>query len=449
MSRLRKIGGVTWDPDTGDTTYLDAQGDTFVPTDAEVAAYEAKRRKDMERVAEAHRAKEAARQAAQDVEAVRRETDDQYLRMVGRQRAKERFEAENNPPGDDWLSVDLSEFWDTDPVSADVGWRSDGVAMFYRAEVNTVFGESASGKSWIALIACVDVLRRSGSVVYFDAEDGPHPIAQRLKALGASPDDLARFTYVRPSGWSIAGRDLQANAVRAADLVVVDATTEFLAAMGLSSNSDTDVARFMEWLPKWAARLGPAVVVIDHTAKDSGNRNGPVGSQHKRSAVDGAAYYVHPVHMLKRNGEGLSRVYVNKDKQGGVGAHTVHTSHGELFADLRADAEGGGFRLDVPTVPADVDLSPEEKERAKIEAVKVKITSALAEWSAEKPPGSGRAVSMFLRERGVSVRNGDVSKPLLDSLVASGHLTEGYGFKAVYAAGDSEINAGEEDGDGY
>jgi AAA domain len=340
----------------------------------------------------------------------------------------------------DWLPVDLAALWDSEPIEADVGWREDGVAMFYRGCVNLVFGESASGKSWIALLAVAAVLGRGKHAVYFDAEDTGRGVAQRLKVLGVTRDQLSRLTYVNPSTYTRIGRDQHTVAVMAADLVVFDATTEFLSAMGgLSSNSDTDVADFMSSLPKWAARLGPAVVVIDHTPKDGSNRNGPQGSQHKRAAVDGAAYYVEPVAIFKRSGEGLSLVWLNKDKQGGVGQH----ANGDFFAELRAD---GGFRLTVGTPPVKT-LDPEARRAARQERLMAEIVAAAEREG--KPLQSVNGVRKSLKAAGIHFTTSHVNGALLAELVDRGFLTDDYGFVKPYEGTGLSGQAAEDDGDAY
>jgi len=190
------------------------------------------------------------------------------------------------------------------------------------------------------------------------------------------------------------------------------------------------------------------VLVIDHTAKETANRNGPQGSQHKRAAIDGAAYYVYPIELFKRTGEGLSRVYLNKDKQGGVASFASHTKHGEVFADLRADGAGDGFRLDVPLLPAESTQSPEDRAATKLEAVKARITQSLSTWTGDKPPGSRNRVAVHMKEQGAGLSDHVLTKAILDSLVDSGHLSPGYGFVRLYA-GAGTSNDFEDDGDAY
>src|SRR4051812_19239337 len=42
--------------------------------------------------------------------------------------------------------------------------RTDGQFLFYRGEVNTLFGDPDSGKTWIMLCGCAEVLASGGRV---------------------------------------------------------------------------------------------------------------------------------------------------------------------------------------------------------------------------------------------------------------------------------------------
>jgi hypothetical protein len=47
-----------------------------------------------------------------------------------------------------------------DPPAPQVLRRSDGHALFYKGQVNMLFGEPESGKTWVALAAVTEVLGR-------------------------------------------------------------------------------------------------------------------------------------------------------------------------------------------------------------------------------------------------------------------------------------------------
>ncbi len=205
-----------------------------------------------------------------------------------------------------------------------------------------IFGSPV--KSWLSLLACVQVLDQGGRVVFVDFEDGPAGIVGRLLALGVDRQVIAsRFDYRSPDGaLRHAERDALAGEVAAADLLVIDACTEALAAQALSSKDDVDVASWLALLPRWAAKLGPAVLVLDHVVKDAENRGRwATGSGHKLAGLDGVALTLESVQPGGVGMVGRSRLYCSKDRHGQVRPHSVPSTGGKAWlADLVVDSSG-------------------------------------------------------------------------------------------------------------
>jgi hypothetical protein len=90
-----------------------------------------------------------------------------------------------------------------------------------------------------------------------------------------------------------------------------------MAASGVKGNDDDDVARWFVTFPKFLARRGPAVIIVDHVPKDP---NAPsrfmIGSQRKTAAIDGASYRIEAVKVPSRDTDGLLKVIVAKDRHG-------------------------------------------------------------------------------------------------------------------------------------
>jgi hypothetical protein len=255
------------------------------------------------------------------------------------------YQTKPQPP-DDWDPIDLDPYLDgtyTPPVPT-ICHRSDAHGMFYPGRVNGLHGPSEGGKSWIALFAVAEELDHGHEVIYADYEDHAGGIIQRLLALGARPANIRKlFTYLNPSTpFTEARRTRYELIARRASLVVIDASTEALAAEKLKSNDDTAVAEFNTRLPRWFAKLGPAVILIDHVPKDPDNRNnGQTGSQHKRAAIDGASYLVESINPLARSDpDGRSRIRVSKDRLGYIREHAASAKEGQLqwYGDFTLDA---------------------------------------------------------------------------------------------------------------
>src|SRR4051812_17924614 len=115
-----------------------------------------------------------------------------------------------------------------------VGRRDDGRGLFYPGKVNSVAGESESGKSWLLLATAAQEIRRGRSMLYIDCEDDASSVLGRVLALGVAAEQIKeQFLYVRPDepvGDITALTRLVGE--RACSLVVIDGVTE---AMGLEA----------------------------------------------------------------------------------------------------------------------------------------------------------------------------------------------------------------------
>ncbi|MBK6857918.1 MAG: AAA family ATPase [Microthrixaceae bacterium] len=199
--------------------------------------------------------------------------------------------------------------------------RSDGSALLYAGKVNGIAGKGGDGKSWIAQKAAADELVQGRRVVYIDLEDDAAAVIGRLRALRVpSSDIVAGFTYLSPS--EPYGNDAKA-VVEAMvgelvpSLVVIDSTGEALALNGANPNADDEVARWFGRLPRSLARLGPAVVVIDHMPHNvEEGRLSPVGSHRKAAAISGAQYITAQARPFSRDTEGMVKMICGKDRLG-------------------------------------------------------------------------------------------------------------------------------------
>jgi hypothetical protein len=113
-------------------------------------------------------------------------------------------------------------------------------------------GRVRGGKTWVALAAAEEELRRGNVVVYVDFEDDETGIVGRLLDLGAAPEAVkARFRYVHPDGPPSddeyktllrlvegEGEDQEARV----SLVVVDSVGEWTGLQGVDGDRDTQVA---------------------------------------------------------------------------------------------------------------------------------------------------------------------------------------------------------------
>lgn len=262
-------------------------------------------------------------------------------------------------PGASWRPVDLSATVArlvagtlTRPAPT-VGTVEGGGALFYAGKVNGVAGASGSGKSWTALHTAAQVIATGGHALYVDLEDDGPGIVSRLLDMGADPADvLARFHYVHPDephGVAAAAELAAVVAEFAPALVVIDSTGESMALDGDKPNDDDDTARWFRRLPAAVAKLGPAVVVLDHVVKAEDGGLWPIGSQRKRAAISGAQYMQLTVKPFARDVAGVAKLVCAKDRHGNY-------RQGQRVADLRVSPSPGG--VVVALAAAETDSTP-------------------------------------------------------------------------------------------
>lgn len=284
----------------------------------------------------------AARQAVQRLSAPgpADETDEALAATAAAINATVEALADPNPTTT-WGAVDLAaalEGRSLDPPP-DMCARTDGVCLFYSGAVHTIAGEPESGKTWVALYTCTQLLAAHMPVVFIDFEDRPERVVGRLLALGATTEQVRdHFTYVRPDrSLDLEGQQALAYHLTHAMLVVIDGVTEAMSLHGLELNSNEDAATFYGLLPRWIADHGPAVVMIDHVVKDPQNRGRyALGAQHKLAGIDGAAYSVKAVQRFGRTKRGVAHIAVQKDRAGHVREH----ARGDHIADFILDDTG-------------------------------------------------------------------------------------------------------------
>jgi hypothetical protein len=281
-------------------------------------------------------------------------------------------------------------------------------ALIYPERVNALNGESGSGKSWVALQTAAETIQTGGHVIYIDLEDHATNIVARLLALGATRDELRRgLTYIRPE--ARLGPDAETHLrriieARGTTLVVIDSIGELMALEGCKPNDDDAVATLYRRIPRMIARLGPAVLVIDHVPKD--NERSPlygIGSQRKRAAIDGASYMVEQVKAFSADRDGKIKLITAKDRNGNFATGTV---------------------------AAEINVHAEEGDRLRLEVKAPKVSQIGGRWV---PTGIMEKVSRLLEDgpemthntikMSVRANDGNHLKIALAELVEGGYIT--------------------------
>lgn len=243
-----------------------------------------------------------------------------------------------------------------DPPQPDILFRSDGYALFYRGKVNTLFGDSESGKTWIALAAMVEVLNAGGKAAVLDLDhNGMAETVTRALRLGAKPADLAdpnRFRYCEPEDaheliWFV--RDI---AAWAPDLAIVDSLGEVLPMLGLNSNSPDEYTKANRTVATPLARAGAACVTIDHLPKDDGAREkGQTGTLAKKRAINGVSLRVTVQEQFTPGFGGAANLTINKDRPGGLRGHCPPGKNAPAGRFVMVD-NGDGMTWHITTPPS-------------------------------------------------------------------------------------------------
>jgi len=289
----------------------------------------------------------------------------------------------NPPTADDtdgrssWWPVDLSGLFDGSVVlpEPELFARNDGQALLYPGKCHSFNGESESGKSWAALLACVQAIRAGGHVLYLDFEDTASTVVTRLLALGAKPEEVVgRFHYASPSeplqyrngkvtvGHLDLGATLETHPIT---LAVIDGVTEAMTLHGLATNDNDEYAKFHAMLPRRLSRAGTAVVNIDHVTKDKETRGRyAIGAQHKLAGMDGAVFSFEVVSPFGLGLHGIAKMYVNKDRPGQLRTHAESNGGRHLIAELHLRSDPATHALaasiDAPAAGAGIasDTTP-------------------------------------------------------------------------------------------
>jgi hypothetical protein len=222
-----------------------------------------------------------------------------------------------------WKPIPLKDYYDglfATPIATMLK-RTDGNGLIYTGRVHSIYGESESGKSWVAQIASAECLKSDKKVIYIDFESDPIDIVNRLKGLGVSRANLLQyFTYIRPDGPRDADDPYWQAILESgsAELIIIDGVTESLTMWGGETKDNDAITRWMRIFPRTVATAsGAAVVLIDHITKNAETRGRfAIGGQAKLATIDGAAYLVEPLEALAPGRVGSLTMRVTKDRPG-------------------------------------------------------------------------------------------------------------------------------------
>lgn len=259
-------------------------------------------------------------------------------------RETDRLEAERAGAEDSWAPQPIADLFDTEQQEPEIGtfYREDGTpggGVFYRGKVNEVHGPSESGKTMFVLAVAAQEIEAERHVVMVDYEDDGRSIVNRLRhVFNLERDQIEKyFHYFRPDTPISEAGISNITGIGEVSMCIIDAVTESMAVSQLDGRNENEVATWYNDFPKKLASAGMGVVIIDHTPQDNHQRQ--IGSQHKKSAVDGVSYTAEPVYPFVKGQLGHLRIRVAKDKIGSIRVAALPQGDGKQFwrGDFKID----------------------------------------------------------------------------------------------------------------
>lgn len=266
------------------------------------------------------------------------------------------------------LYVDISALLDgtaPEPPEPQLGRRTDGHYLFYAAQVNWVFGDPESGKTWLCLACIVEALKAGRRVLIIDLDhNGPAATVHRLLALGAEETALRDgnlFRYCEPEDAAGVREVVKDSTEWRPAVALVDSIGELLPLYGSNSNSADDFTTMHTNVLKPLAKAGAAVLAVDHLAKGAESRAvGPGGTAAKRRAIGGASIRVKVCTPFTPGHGGSATLVVNKDRHGGLRAHCPIGDREPMAGTFKLRAFSDGLMTWEITPPKDGERNADE-----------------------------------------------------------------------------------------
>ena len=304
-------------------------------------------------------------------------------------------------------SLDLES--DTEP---EMLRREDGHFILYPGKINAVFGESESGKTWVALEAVRQELNKGKRVFYIDFEDSARGILNRLKTLKTSEEALSRFLYANPDtpySPAISEALMATLSEFEPSLIVVDGVNAAMNLMGLDLEKNKDATEFSQKILRPLRTFGSGILTIDHVTKSKDTRgNYAIGAQAKRADIDGVAISVSVEQPFGRGTDGAVALTVTKDRPGFVRAICPDAKTLGM-ANIRSHEDG---TLTLSISGGTVRITTKEQ---KMEMVSDFLRRHGYEMGRNE-------IAEQLRKEGIGIGNMEL-KQVIDSLVLAGSIS--------------------------
>lgn len=326
-----------------------------------------------------------------------------------------------------WWPVDLGPIFegDADLFLPTMFTRTDGQPLLYPGKAHAFNGAPESGKSWAALVACVECINDGKNVLYLDFEDTAPTVVRRLLALGANADLVLRHLYYMSPSEALqwGGKFTKANEdfetfleTVELDLAILDGVTEAMGLHGWDINSNNDVAAFYIALPRRLQKMGVTTVNIDHIPKNrEGGTRGGIGGQHKLAGID-VSFLFEVTAPFGIGQHGICRIVIEKDRPGQLRQHAEGAKHDRVAEfHLISDPETHALEARLEPYPA-ADGASGGFEPTYLMG---KVSEFVAECNRNDQYPSQRTIEAGIHGKGEHIRSA------IAMLVKHGHLQKG------------------------
>jgi hypothetical protein len=348
-----------------------------------------------------------------------------FVELVGQRRNGSDSDPDIGDMLDGWTPADLTAALNgtqVDPVPILLA-PENGRGLFYRGSINCLYGDSGSGKSWLAMRAVREELEAGGRALWVDLEATTSETVARLRGVGVASDViLDRFHYVRPEN-AVSRRVIPYVLWLVAELgvtmIVVDSVGEAFAVEGVNEDRDNEVGPWLRSTVRPLAVAGVVVVLIDHSTKSKENALYPSGSKRKRAAWTGAGYLVEARPAFSRESAGWLVLTTAKDRHG-----TYRRGDEVVRVNVEPYPDGGlGFAVHPPRAKAGETAGDKLPDLARRIVTVVRDASAEATMKGASSAMTQREVLAAVIDAGIK-GGSDLKRAALDWSVRFGHLTE-------------------------
>jgi hypothetical protein len=189
--------------------------------------------------------------------------------------------------------------------------------VLLKGKIHHLFGPSESGKTMIALWLIKCRIEARQYVIFFDSENGPRTISERLQQMGADPVLVREYLVYLPFPDLTTSSQHRRNFYDALDairpsLIVFDSWASYLSASGYSENENAEVEHWDNALTKRAKQRGIASLILDHTPHDAIRSR---GAARKKEVAD-VQWRVKKTQEFNRDAVGEVLLINEKDREG-------------------------------------------------------------------------------------------------------------------------------------